>query len=55
MVTADDYQKIQARWAAALPVPPAIRNRMLAQRMKLLTSEDPWAYDIAKQDAKEYM
>lgn len=54
-LTAEDFQRIAARWAAALPVPPAERNRMLARRMKELTSDDPWAYDIAKQDAKDYM
>ena len=51
----DDLQRIQAAWAAALPMPPAERNKLLAKRMKLLTAGDPWAYDIAKADAKEFM
>jgi hypothetical protein len=54
-LTAEDLQHVAARWAQALPVPPSERNKLLAKRMRALTAGDPWAYDIAKQDAKEFM
>jgi hypothetical protein len=37
--------------------PPTDRNKMLARRMKQCSAAagDPWAYDIFKQDARDFM
>jgi hypothetical protein len=54
-LTAEGLQQVQARWAQAIPLPSSERNKVLAKRMKSLTAGDPWAYDMAKQDAKDFM
>jgi hypothetical protein len=46
---------IAARWRPLLPDDAQERNRLLSRRMKALSYPDPFAYDIFKQDGKEYM
>ncbi|KAI8468759.1 MAG: hypothetical protein J3K34DRAFT_459699 [Monoraphidium minutum] len=46
---------IAQRWRPLLPDDAQERNRLLSRRMKALTHPDPYAYDLFKQDGKEYM
>lgn len=46
---------IAQRWRPLVPGEPQERNRLLSRRMKVLTHPDPYAYDIFKQDGKDYM
>jgi hypothetical protein len=33
----------------------AERNKLLGRRMKEVLAGDPWAYDLVKQDSKDFM
>ncbi len=51
----DDFQAICAAWQAACLGTPQERNKLLAKRLKEAASGDPWAYDLVKSDARDYM
>lgn len=50
-----DVQAIQEAWLALSPPNVSDRNKLLARHLKAMAMGDPYAYDIAKQDSKEYM
>jgi hypothetical protein len=54
-LTPRDAAAVAARWAPLLPPAPADRNRLLSRRMRALTHPDPFAYELFKQDGRDYM
>lgn len=53
--TVEQLSAMDAAWQRSLALPLAERNRLLGRRMKAATAIDPFAYDLVKQDTKEFM
>ncbi len=51
----DYIRNLEATWGRILGISPADRNRLLALRMKTATQGDPYAYDMVRDDTKEFM